>query len=115
VIGDMPLRRMRMAGKAPGSVWVWVGIDEKSIAPSWHLFSDFWNLAQVDILPADKIETLDLRFAIGLQVHIQGNDDKYRILKAHRAFSEAGAKLVITLVEGTLILNEGTKIEHLAS
>lgn len=114
MIGDMPLKRIRMAGKAPKAVWVWVGINPSSIAAQWHEIPEFWNHPEVDILPSDRIELLDLRFAVGLQVHIDG-DSKDRILEAHRAFSYAGAKMVISLIEGTLILNEGVKVEHPAS
>ena len=114
MIGDMPLKRMRMAGKAPTAVWVWVGINPSSIAAQWHEIPEFWNHPEVDILPSDRIELLDLRFAVGLQVHIDG-DSKDRILEAHRAFSYAGAKMVVSLVDGALILNEGVKVEHPAS
>ena len=114
MIGDMPLKRIRMAGKAPKAVWVWVGINPSSLASQWHKIPEFWNHPEVDILPADRIELLDLRFAVGLQVHIDG-EDRGRVLEAHRAFSLAGAKSVFSLVDGALIFNEGVKVEHPAS
>lgn len=113
MIGDIPLKRIRMAGKAPKAVWVWVGITQDPLAAQWHEIPEFLNHAHVDILPSDRIDLLDLRFAVGLQVHIDG-DSKNRILEAHRAFSLAGAKMVISLVDGALILNEGVKVEHFA-
>lgn len=111
MIGDVPLRSLRMARKAPKSVWVWVGTNPTSLAAQWHEIEDFLAYPEVDILPADKIETLDLRFAVGLQVHIDGNDTRDRILAAHRAFSYAGAKAVFTMLEGNLIYNPGVKVE----
>lgn len=111
MIGDVPLRALRMARKAPKAVWVWVGINPVSMAAQWQDFSEFLPHPEVDILPADKIETLDLRFAVGLQVHIDGNDTRDRILAAHRAFSYAGAKAVFTMLEGNLIYNPGVKVE----
>jgi hypothetical protein len=100
-----------MARMAPKAVWVWVGINPTSMAAQWHQFSDFLAHPEIDILPADKIETLDLRFAVGLQVHIDGNDTRDRIVSAHRAFSYAGAHEVFTMLEGNLIYNPGVKIE----
>lgn len=114
MIGDMPLKRMRMARKRPKAVWVWVGINPTSLASQWHEIPEFWNHPEVDILPSDRIEHLDLRFAVGLQVHIDG-DDKQRILEAHRAFSLAGAGSVFSMVDGALIFNEGVKVEHPAA
>ena len=113
--GDMPLRRMRIKRMAPKVVWVWVGINPSSLASQWPEIPEFWNHPEVDILPADRIDLLDLRFAVGLQVHIDGNDTRERILSAHRAFSLAGAKSVFTMVEGNLIYNEGVKVEHPAA
>lgn len=115
MIGDMPLKRIRMAGKAPKAVWVWVGINPTEMSSLWAEIPEFVSHAHVDILPSDRIELLDLRFAIGLQVHIDGDDTRERILKAHRAFTEAGAKVVATMVEGNLLFNEGVKIEHSAA
>lgn len=112
MIGDLPLKRIRMAGKAPKAVWVWVGMHPTELGALWHEIPEFVNHAHVDILPSDRIELLDLRFAIGMQVHVDGDDSRHRLLQAHRAFSEAGAKMVFTLVEGALIFNEGKKIEH---
>lgn len=115
MIGDMPIVRMRKSGMAPKSVWVWVGTSLMSLASQWHEIPEFWAFPEVEISPADKIETLDLRFAIGLQVHIDGNDSKERILAAHRAFSYAGASGVFTLLNGSLIFNPGVAIEHSAA
>ena len=115
MIGDMPLKRMRMARKAPAAVWVWVGINPTEMSSLWAEIPEFVNHAHVDILPSDRIELLDLRFVIGLQVHIDGDDTRERILKAHRAFTEAGASLVATMLDGNLIFNEGVKVEHPAA
>lgn len=110
MIGDTPIVRMRKGGMAPKSVWVWVGTSPASLASQWHEIPEFWAHPEVAILPADKIETLDLRFAVGLQVHIDGNDSKDRILAAHRAFSYAGASGVFTMLDGSLIFNPGVPI-----
>jgi hypothetical protein len=115
VIGDMPLKRIRMAGKAPTAVWVWVGIHPTEMSALWPEIPEFHSHPEVAILPSDRIELLDLRFAYGLQVHIDGDDSRDRILKAHRAFTEAGAKSVSTMIEGNLLFNLGAKIEHPAT
>ena len=115
MIGDMPLKRIRMAGKAPKAVWVWVGMHPTEMSALWPEIPEFHSHPEVAILPTDRIELLDLRFAVGLQVHIDGDDTRERILKAHRAFTEAGAKVVATMIEGNLLFNEGVKIEHPAA
>lgn len=115
MIGDMPLKRMRMAGKAPKAVWVWVGIHPTEMSALWPEIPEFRSHPEVAILPSDRIEFLDLRFAYGLQVHIDGDDSRDRILKVHRAFTEVGAKSVSTMIEGNLLFNLGAKIEYPAA
>lgn len=107
--GHEGLIRMRKAGKRPESVWIWLGTNPLSVAALWTDLSDFWAFPEVDISPKDKIETLDLRFLVGLQVHIDGNDTPERLLKMHRQVTLSGAESVFTLVNGDLIFNKGIK------
>ena len=107
MIGDIALIRMRLAHKRPEAVWVWVGIDRLKSAASWHKFSDLWAHPELTIEPGDKIKELDLRFLVGLQVHIDGDDTTERVLAAHLACLQAGAKDVFTLHQGELIIDKG--------
>lgn len=107
MIGHMPLIRIRKAHKRPKAVWVWVGITSNNWAATWHQFSDLLSHPEIQIEPEDNIKNLDLRFLVGLQVHIHGNDKTDRIFGAHIACLEAGAKDVFTLHDGELIWDKG--------
>ena len=113
--GQELIIRIRKAHKRPKAVWVWVGINPCSQTDLWANYSDLWAFPWVEISPKDKIEQLDLRFMVGLQVHIDGNDSRNRILKMHRQATLAGAEMVFTLVEGNLIFNPGVKHESVGS
>lgn len=110
MIGHMPLIQMRRAHKRPAAVWIWVGMDKTKWAASWHLYSDLWSHPEVTIEPDDKIKELDLRFLVNLQVHVQGNDTKDRMLQTHLACMRAGASDVFTLLDDDFIHDEGEKI-----
>lgn len=105
MIGHMPLIEIRKAGKAPKAVWIWVGMDGKKWAASWADFEDTLAHPKVCIEDKDRIDQLDLRFLVGMQVHIDGNDD--RVLEAHLASLKAGAKDVFTLWRGELVWDRG--------
>lgn len=109
--GHEMIIEMRKRHKRPKSVWVWLGINPLSLAALWPDLPDFWAFPEVDVDPKDTIEALDLRFLVGLQVHIDGNDTRERLLKMHRQVSLAGAESVFTMVDGNLIYNPGVKRE----
>lgn len=110
MIGHEPLIRMRIARKRPKSVWVWVGMDKGSWAARWHLYSDLWAFPEVVIEPTDQILTLDLRFLVGLQVHL-GGDDTNRLVEAHIACMKAGVSDVFTLINDELVWDKGEEVE----
>ena len=112
--GQELIIRIRKAYKRPKAVWVWVGINHLPGTALQADYEDLWAHPWVDITPEDKIEHLDLRFMVGLQVHIDGNDSRERILKTHRQASLAGAQMVFTMVEGNLIFNPGKQNEFTA-
>jgi len=111
VTGHELIINIRKAYKRPKAVWLWVGINHLSETALWANYEDLWAHPWVDISPKDRIELLDLRFLVGLQVHIDGNDSRDRILKTHRYVSLAGAEMVFTMVEGNLIFNPGKRHE----
>ena len=103
--GHMPLIEIRKAGMRPKAVWIWVGMDEPKWDAQWADFEDTVAHAKVHIEDKDDIKRLDLRFLVGMQVHIDGNDD--RVLDAHVASLKAGAKDVFTLWRGELVWDRG--------
>ena len=107
MIGEQGVIRIRKAGKRPKAVWLWVGINRDKWAAEWVNFSDLWAHPDVCIDPKDKIDLLDLRFLVGLQVHIDGDDTTERVLAAHLAALKAGAKDVFTMHRGELIWDRG--------
>lgn len=104
MIGHMPLLALRMAGKRPKAVWVHLGMDPLQQAASWDKFEELLAHAHIVIEEADKIPKLDLRFAVGMQVHIDG-DDYPRLIEVHAAFLKAGAQAVFTLYRDELIID----------
>ena len=106
MIGHMPLIRIRLARKRPKAVWVYLGKDPLDQAALWDKFEDSLGHAHIVIEDTDKIPFLDLRFAAGMQVHIDG-EDYNRLLQAHVAFLKAGASEVFTLANNELIYDRG--------
>ncbi len=109
MIGHKALIRMRQARKRPKAVWVWVGMDKDKWAASWHLYSDLWAHPNLNIEPTDNIKELDLRFLVGLQVHIHG-DDTNQVYSFHAACIKAGAKDIFTFHQDELIHDQGEEI-----
>jgi hypothetical protein len=107
MIGHSPLVAIRMARKRPKSVWVWVGMPKDDWAATWHLYSDLYGHPWITIEPKDRIEHLDLRFLVGLPVHIDGDDTTDRVYRVHTACLKAGAAWVYTFHQGELIVDKG--------
>lgn len=110
MIGHIPLVVIRMAYKRPKAVWIWVGTTQDEWAASWHLYSDLLAHPWITIEPKDRIEQLDLRFLVGLQVHIDGNDTIDRIYDAHLACMKAGVADVFTFHNNEIIHDKGEEI-----
>lgn len=110
MIGHMPLIQIRMAHKRPKAVWIWVGIPRTNWAANWHEFEDLQSHPEIVIEPSDNPKNLDLRFLVGLQVHIDGDDTTDRIYGVHLACIEAGASDIFTLHQGELIWDKGEPI-----
>lgn len=75
--GHEPILAMRRAGAAPISVWVNdQGEDytpETSASRGWMTRS---ARACVELLPSDNPRTLDLRFLVGMTVHLQSRSER---------------------------------------
>jgi hypothetical protein len=74
---------------------------------SWHLAADTLPYPEIEILPTENPEVLDLRFVVGLTVHVSGCNDYKMAKKLHEALKQAAARRVITVC-GDLIIDSET-------
>ena len=102
--GHQALIALRREKKRPQGVWI-----AHTASPDcmvWHLSADTLPYPEIEILPTESPETLDLRFVVGLVVHVSGCHD-YKIGKRlHDALVAAGAKRVVTMIGDVLIDSE---------
>ena len=109
MIGHEPIISMRMNRKKPAAVHVWVGKPLHSSAKDWHLHN---TGPEVDILPDENIDSLDLRWSVGLIVMVHGTDTTERMEKAYEAFKRAKAGWVVATIGDTIIDSLGKFDEH---
>lgn len=72
----------------------------------WDKFADTLPYPEIEILHNEAPESLDLRFVIGLTVHVSGSPDYQKAKRLHDALVAAGASRVITLAPNVLIDSE---------
>jgi hypothetical protein len=92
--GHEALIEMRLKGRAKA---VCIGTDKESAYLSANWPSLGLQHAFVNIEPADRLVDLDLRFLVGLAVHIDGCDEK-RVVSVFEAAKAAGAVRVFASV-----------------
>jgi len=105
--GHENLIKMRLAGKKPNAIWVYLRAYPKWDF-NWEVFSP--DKPEVFIAPEDNIRLLDLRFAVGLTVHIIGNDE-VRTRDVLSALVAANAKRVIAVL-GDEVIDTGASYAH---
>lgn len=97
--GHEPLLTLRRGGGAPRAVWVADG--ESPRARDWHRERNCcdgeWH-AVVRIDATDIPEVLDLRWAIGMEVHLSAERGESRARRLHQALIDAKARRVITSI-----------------
>jgi hypothetical protein len=105
--GHENLIKMRLAGKKPSAIWVYL-----RDYPNWNFNWEFAcpDKPEVFISPKDNLRLLDLRFAVGLTVHIIGNDEA-RTRDVLNALQAANAKRVIAVL-GAEIIDTGARHAH---
>lgn len=87
--GHEAIIAMRQRGQAPQAVFVGdVGVDVQ-----WHKFSD--SSPSVEIMETERLEALDLRWAVGLDVRLN-IFGKERANAVHEAFLKANPKRIIS-------------------
>lgn len=94
--GHQPLIAMRLRGKCPAAVFIDVGTDPTQAWRTWPGANPWAEIAHVEVPDSERLTSLppQLRFVVGMQVHVNGtNRDRTEAL-AQMAL-EAGAKRVI--------------------
>lgn len=94
MIGDREVLEFRKAGGRLVDGVLHVHTDGIKVNRDWIRFGE---RAEVGIEPTDYPELLDLRFALGLRVHVEGTDSQ-RVDAVAAAFSQAKAARVLTTV-----------------
>ena len=103
--GHQALLTLRREKKRPKGVWISHGRSPDCL--SWHLAADTLPYPEIEILPTENPEVLDLRFVVGLTVHVSGCNDYKMAKKLHEALKQAAARRVITVC-GDLIIDSET-------
>lgn len=100
--GHQEIIKMRLDRVAPKAIFVYYGEDKSKAWSSWPKYSI--EFADIEILPIENINQLDLRFAVGLPVHISTNEPYKKVKALHDAFLQAKA-LRVTTVCGQVLIN----------
>lgn len=104
--GHQQLIKLRISGFTPNGVWVNYGEDKNNNCLHWTKWDDTLPYPEIEILPIENINQLDLRFSVGLTVHLTTKENYEKANKLHKAFLAAKAKRVITVCDGYLIDSE---------
>jgi len=102
--GHEALIEMRRDKKRPQGIWI---TQNPSIdCMKWDKAAETLPYPEIEILPNETPESLDLRYVVGLKVHVCGATDYKKAKRLHAALVEAGASRVVTDVNGLLIDSE---------
>jgi hypothetical protein len=109
--GHVELLKLRIDGFKPRGLWVCYGHDPLKGWNTWSKAGDTLAFPEIEILPIENINQLDLRFAVGLTVHIASNENITKLKKIHNAFVSAKAKSVFVSSKKCLILPSGSVLD----
>lgn len=102
--GHEALIELRREKKRPQGVWI---TQKPSIdCMKWDKALETLPYPEIEILPNEIPESLDLRFVIGLTVHVSGGKNEKKARRLHYALLNAGAARVLTDVNGMIIDSE---------
>ena len=105
--GHLELIKMRLEGLKPRGLWVCYGIDNSRSWDAWSKARDTLPYPEIEIQPIENLNQLDLRFAVGLTVHIQSNEPLPKLKKIYDAFVNAKVKSVFVSGRKCLIMPSG--------
>jgi hypothetical protein len=104
--GHDKLVEHRKLGKPVVGVWICHGEDNSKSWMQWDKHRGFDRYPEVQISQTESPDLLDLRFAVGLVVHVSGCKIYKKAKRLHEALVQANAKRVLTVCGGTLIDSE---------
>jgi hypothetical protein len=104
--GHDALIALRKRGFKPAGVWICHAQDPSRGWASWTRYAGHDRYPEVEILPTEAPELLDLRFVVGLVAHVSGMKLYAKAKRLHEALVEAKAKRVITVCGGLIIDSE---------
>ena len=104
--GHDKLVEHRKLGKPVAGVWICHGEDNSKSWMQWDKYRGFDLYPEVQISQTESPGLLDLRFAVGLVVHVSGCKNYQKAKRLHEALVEAKAKRVLTVCGGTLLDSE---------
>lgn len=99
--GHEALIALRRDKKRPQGVWISHNRSPDCLV--WHLSATTLPYPEIEILPSENPAALDLRFVVGLTVHVNGCNDYEKAKRLHDALVAAGARRVISVVNDVLI------------
>ena len=102
--GHQALIAMRQAKKRPQGVWIVHSASNGCL--TWDKYLDTLPYPEIEILPSENPDNLDLRFVVGLTVHVSGCKDYKTAKRLHDALKRSAARRVITLVNDLIIDSE---------
>jgi hypothetical protein len=101
--GHENLIQMRLNGRKPKALWVYLQAQPKSDY-HWDTFTSGLDMPEVFIEPRENIRTLDLRFVVGLTVHVVGGNEE-RVRAIVRALEDAKAKAIYAVAGDQVIVS----------
>lgn len=110
--GHIELLKLRMEGLKPRGLWVCYGHDPLKGWNTWSKAGDTLPYPEIEILPIENINQLDLRFAVGLNVHISSKEHLAKLKKIHSAFVAAKANGVYVYSHHCIILPSGSVLDE---
>jgi len=105
--GHKELLNMRMEGFKPRGLWVYYGQDSLKGWSTWSKSKDNFLYPEIEILETEPLGTLDLRFAIELDVHISTKQNVDKAKNIFRAFKSARARQVFVSASNFMIMPSG--------
>ena len=105
--GHKELLNMRLEGFKPRGIWVYYGKDSLKAWSNWDKSIDNFLYPEIEILETEPLGTLDLRFAIELDIHISTKQNIDKALSIFKAFKTARAKQVFVTGQTYMILPNG--------
>jgi len=104
--GHQQIIAMRRDRRKPVAIWIVDG--EEPAANQWHLEPNCMDgrmYASVQVDSLDIPETLDLRFLVGMLVHVVGLRDKRRTRRLYASVVDAKPRLAICVLDGEILFH----------